>query len=181
MKNPNATRDDSTRSNRLGSLPLGRSTLYVGLAVLLFGCSPKKSANSPEDRPESDLAKLQGEWLAVESDPRVGEIRFSLLIHDNQVKASVTFPKDGTSASATVDAEIEIDEKASPKTCDWITTPGPNEPDPSKRRQVGIYILDGDTFIICKSAADKDRPTEFRGGANGIPILRTYQRVKRSP
>lgn len=144
----------------------------ASLALIVASCIA--AANHPAsaaDEPKGDLAKLQGAWTAKVGPNK--DIPITLSIKDKAVEISGTRPNG---EDFKLRGEIKIDEMASPKTIDWVKFTGPegNElPD-----NLAIYKLEADSWTVCNGGRGNDRPTEFKAGEGGPPMLTTWTRVK---
>jgi uncharacterized protein (TIGR03067 family) len=125
--------------------------------------------------PNSDLARLQGEWLA-HSGQR-GEIEVQLKLENHEARFTVKLPSGQLIRAK---SRIVLDESTTPARLDWtrVTTlegqPVPNVP--------GIYRLesDGAQLTLCTGGPLGKRPAEFRaGGGNPLATLVTFSRPER--
>ncbi len=126
-----------------------------------------------EAAPTGDLARLQGTWRAATTD-RGGPL--TLTVQGSSIRVKATGP-DGK--PITVSARLVLDEKARPKawtSVDRTQADGGVMPD-----LLGTYELDGDTLRVCNNGPGKPRPTEFKEGADGLPIITTFTRVQDPP
>jgi uncharacterized protein (TIGR03067 family) len=141
----------------------------LSMALVILGFPLPALAD--DAAPTGDLGKLQGSWTAKVG--REQSIPITLDVDRQTVTIKGTRP-DGEEFSLM--GELKLDEKASPKTIDWVKFTGPdgNEaPD-----NPGIYKLEGDTFTVCSGGPGNDRPAEFKPGDNGPPMLVTFARKK---
>jgi uncharacterized protein (TIGR03067 family) len=148
-------------------LPL--SLLSVALLTL---AAPALAADEPAV--EGDLKSLQGSWttkLGPEKD-----VPLVVAIKGDAVTA--TF-KDAKGDSVVLKGKVKLDEKASPRTIDWVEF---NRPDgaPAEKNQ-GIYEIKGDTWRVCNGGPGNPRPTEFASGFGDRPTLIVFERVKDEP
>ena len=123
------------------------------------------------DEPKGDLALLQGSWSAKVGPEK--NIPITLTIKGNDVDLAVARP-DGQEAR--LKGEIKIDDKASPRTVDFLkfSTPGGDD----VPTNLGLYKLEGDNWTVCSGGPGNDRPTKFEGGEGAPPTLTTWMRVK---
>jgi uncharacterized protein (TIGR03067 family) len=70
---------------------------------------------------------------------------------------------------------FRLDAKASPRAIDIIEDQGPNRGTTSR----GIYLLDGDTFVVCYNLPHMGRPTAFSSKPASSIFLFIYKRVRR--
>ncbi|MBX6311464.1 MAG: TIGR03067 domain-containing protein [Isosphaeraceae bacterium] len=136
------------------------------LAALILIAAP---APAPaDDKPQGDLAKLQGIWKALAGPEK--NIPIVLEIKDKTVRVTVT-PPEGEERS--LKGEIKIDETKTPKHWDWIKfqrADGDEAPP-----NLAIYKFEGDrTLVICNGGPGNERPTEFQAGEMGRPSLLTF-------
>jgi uncharacterized protein (TIGR03067 family) len=126
-----------------------------------------------EPAPTGDLARMQGTWRAMSSD-RGSALVLTVKGAEYRVK---TIGPDGDPIVVT--GRLELDEKASPKAWNGVQrTQSDGRPMPDL---LGIYELDGDTLRVCNNGPGKPRPTEFREGEDGLPVITTFARVKDQP
>jgi uncharacterized protein (TIGR03067 family) len=128
-------------------------TMLVGL--LLAAAPPAK--DDPQARAEAikaELAKVQGEWLVVSSESQNGH---SFATEDRLVITCHRFICGG--GHGCFWGTIEINPKASPKTCDllcWVW---------EEKKQVRvrcIYEWDGGRLkLACPTTLKQERPTSF--------------------
>ena|GEM_PF-3406425 len=129
-------------------------------------------AEGKDDAPlKGDLAKLQGDWTATVGPDK--NITLGLNVKGRAVV--VTFALPG-GEEQTLKGEIALNEEAKPKTVDWVKFTRPNGEDAPPN--LGIYTLDGDEFTVCSGGPDNPRPTEFKAGEGGHPILAVFTRKK---
>ncbi len=145
--------------------------LIASLALIVASSLAADDPASAADEPKGDLAKLQGSWTAKVGPNK--DISTTLSIRDSAVEITWTRPNGD---DFKLKSEIKLDDKASPKTIDWdkFTDPQGNEA-PGAR---GIYKFDGDSWTVCSASVDEPRPTEFKAGEGGPPMLTTWTRVK---
>jgi uncharacterized protein (TIGR03067 family) len=140
-------------------------------ACLCFVIAVAAAPSVRAEEPKGDLAKLQGTWTAKVGPNR--DLEMKLTVKDGTVELAGTSPNGD---DFKLKGEIKIDEKASPKTLDWLkfSTPDGNDiPD-----ILGLYKLEGDNWTVCSGMPGDDRPTEFKAGEGGPPRLTTWVRVK---
>jgi uncharacterized protein (TIGR03067 family) len=124
-----------------------------------------------DDAPKGDLAKLQGAWTAKVALPD-GEVPLTIEFSGSKITLKGTHDGD----EFDIKGEVRIDEKASPKTIDWVKLVNPDGDDIPERPS--IYKLDGDTWIVCSNAPGAPRPTEIKKGADGPLLYITFRRKK---
>lgn len=171
----------------------------VVLAVLATLCSitgliyrsqagePSKAEKPAEkdEKVKSDKERLQGEWEIV-----------SLMFNGNGLKADqkmttfkgdtlrfrTPFPKSITSY-----CRFRLDESKTPKSIDRVggvaddlfdLTEFDKRFDDLKQRELGIYVIDGDTLRLCFSEYDDPvRPTRFESKQGSRTTLYVFKRV----
>jgi uncharacterized protein (TIGR03067 family) len=149
-----------------------RSIATLTLMALMALSAMSRAALA--DEPKGDLANLQGKW-AGKIGPN-NEATMTVTIKGKSVELEFSPPRNPNVPEPKLAGEIIVDEKAIPKTFDWVKFLGPagRELPPI----LGIYKLEGDTWTTCTSAANKERPAEFKAGENAPPRLTTFARVK---
>ena len=114
------------------------------------------TAAEPVDEAKKDLENLQGEWvmaaLEVNGKP----------VPEEKIRDTILTIKDDRYVTMVKGMKHEVSFKLDPsqklKTIDMYFPDGTNLPKVGK----GIYKLEGDTFVLCRSqATDGARPTEF--------------------
>ena len=128
-------------------------------------------AAEPADEAKKELEKLQGEWVmaALEVDGKaVPEEKLqgtTLTIKGDKYTVSVKDSKH--------EVTIKLDPSQKLKHIDMLFPNGTDLPKVGK----GIYKLDGDTFVLCRSqSTENDRPTEFGTWPNTGYFLVTWKR-----
>jgi uncharacterized protein (TIGR03067 family) len=125
-----------------------------------------------EDPPTGDLGLMQGKWKTeVGRDTR---IPVTLEIAGDTVKVVFTNPQSGESVA--MEGKVTIDEKATPRTIDWVGFKRPDGSDAPVNR--GIYKIEDGKVTVCNGGPDNPRPTEFKAGEQGGPNLMVLERVK---
>ncbi len=146
-----------------------RKRLYMTAAALSFALSIVAPAPAA-DEPKGDLARLQGSWKGKVGPGK--DIPVTVTIKGNAVELVIPRP-DGDEAR--VKGEIKLDEKASPKTLDWVNFVAPNGDD--LPANLGLYKFEGETWVVCSGGPGKERPSKFEAGEGGPPNLTTWTRV----
>jgi uncharacterized protein (TIGR03067 family) len=139
-------------------------TLFL---VTAFGTSPFSTL---VDEPKGDLAKLQGSWTSKVGPNK--DIPVTLTFKGSSFEVKVTRPGGDT----TLKGELKLDDKAEPKTYDFVNFKGPEGQEIANN--LGIYKLDGDTWTTCSGGTGNDRPNKFEAGQDGPPSVATWTRVK---
>jgi uncharacterized protein (TIGR03067 family) len=112
--------------------------------------------------PESgDLGKLQGRWEA--SVGKRQEFSVTLEVKGNEVSATIK-PRKGPKVKAT--GELQIDEKASPRSLDWVKFSTPDGIEVPK--MLSIYRLEGDRLYVRSGGFNDARPKAFEASGEGL-------------
>ena len=120
---------------------------------------------------KGDLDKFQGTWLAPAGAN--DEVVVTMTVKDNAYSAKWD-RGDGTNVE--LKGEIRINDKATPRTIDFFNSQR-NDGDDA-RDNLGIYTFEGETIKICVGGAGNERPTEFKKGDDGAPLLLIFTRKK---
>jgi len=127
-----------------------------------------------DDKPAvKDAEGLKGIWtmVSVTVDGTTGteeQVRSARLVVEGD-RFTPTF--DGNAIPCT----FALDPTARPKTIDLTYTTG----DVKGLTVKGIYRLQGDTFVICRTLRPKDeRPTEFASDSGSMLVMATWTRSK---
>ena len=143
----------------------------LALALALLTTSVALGADDKDKAPAGDLAKFQGHWTGMVGPNK--DIPISFEFKKEKVFLKVT--REG--AEYDLKGEVVLDEKASPRTINWVKfiAPGGESVD----ENLGIYKFeDDDTLTICSGGPGNERPTEFKKGEGGPPTLTTLKRQK---
>ena len=137
------------------------------LAATVLGASASLTL---ADEPKGDLAKLQGSWTAKAGPNK--DTPVTLTFKGSNFEVKIARP----GGEATLKGELKVDDKAEPKTYDFVNFKGPQgEEIPDN---LGIYKLEGDNWTTCSGGPGNERPTKFEAGEGGPPTLATWTRVK---
>jgi len=119
-----------------------------------------------------DLAKLQGTWniTSLEAD---GQKLAPAAFQGSHI---VIKGKKFTSVAmgAAYEGTMEIHASKKPKTFDLVFTAGPEK----GNRNLGIYKLQADTWMICLATCGSERPKQFATQAGTGVALETLERVR---
>jgi uncharacterized protein (TIGR03067 family) len=142
-------------------------TVWIAAAVFLIAADAKEEA-------AKQLAALEGTWTAV-SAQRNGKPA-------EEVKGcQLTFKGEHftiTARGKTVfEGTVKLNHSQSPKAIDFLHMKGKYTEDGDV--WLGIYALDGDTFLLCDNGADvkQARPKEFTGEQPGC-VLAVFKKDK---
>src|SRR4051794_14577878 len=130
----------------------GRLSAIGVILIALTGVLKADDHRKPEGKDiQGDLAKIQGTWKAMTGPQK--DIPVVMEIQGRRAVSTLTTPDGQT---ITMRCQIRLDEKASPKSWDWVEVIAPDSrksPD-----QLAIYKLEVDTLTICNGGSDKKRP-----------------------
>jgi uncharacterized protein (TIGR03067 family) len=144
-----------------------RLCVLVILGFLIGADDAKKS-----DQSKKDLDQIQGNWhvVAMETNGMRGGA-------DEVKKLTLIVKKDDYSVKVNgedhVSAKLVLRADKKPKELDLVLETGPVHK--------GIYEIDGDKFKICvslSSAADSERPKEFKTKEDSDTALFTWERTR---
>ncbi|MFO0958339.1 MAG: hypothetical protein U0800_13070 [Isosphaeraceae bacterium] len=140
----------------------------------LLACVPRVHAGQdPEPTPTGDLARIQGTWKASSGH---GLVDLVLKVQGATTRLEA---KDANGLAIVVKSRLALGEDTKPKT--WTST-ARVQADGSRAPDVqALYELAGDVLRICSNGPGKPRPAEFREGADGLPIITRFDRVKEAP
>lgn len=147
------------------------------VAVACTGVAvPAPVPKMPKETPQTELAKLAGQWKIVSRVQSGTEV---VAGKDRVAEAILVFTKEGGFrwGTSTVDSGkiVRIDPTKNPKEIDYEFG-GAGER--KGTIQKGLYKFEGDKFIDCCSKPGGERPVEFKSTAeNGFEIM-TAERVK---
>ena len=125
-----------------------------------------------DDKPiKGDLAKFQGTWLAS-AGPN-DEVVITMTVKVNAYTATWD-SGDGTKVE--LKGELRVNQDATPRTIDFFNSQR-NDGDDA-RDNLGIYSFDGEKIKVCVGGAGNERPTEFKKGDGGSPLLLIFAKKK---
>ena len=121
---------------------------------------------------KSDLDKLQGHWVMVESTrdgkKLPGQVKIERTIEGNNYTVTVKSDEGEQVLSGT----LKIDPTKQPKTIDATRTEGPD----ADKAMFGIYELEGNRQKVCFAPVGKNRPTQFVSKAGTGHVLTIWQK-----
>ena len=128
-----------------------------------------------EDPPlAGDVAKLQGTWTTM-----IGpEKNVPLKVEIEKTSLTLRFT-NRQGDEITMKGEFKLDEKASPRTIDFIHFKRPNGE--TAEPNLGIYKFDGETWVVCNGGPGNARPKEFKNSEDGPPRVLEFRRAKAEP
>jgi uncharacterized protein (TIGR03067 family) len=148
----------------------------IAINLLIAGLVTIPASGRPAPKPTQDdlvkaeLSNLDGTWKTVSCQTDGVEVPGNTV----EKMPLLTF-KDGHFSIGGVDGKIvDIDSAASPKTVHYEADTD-NE---DYKTQLGIYKIDGDTFVDCVSLGGKERPKDFVSKKGSGHTLTKYKRVK---
>jgi uncharacterized protein (TIGR03067 family) len=139
--------------------------------TLLAAATALAAAPETEKAPDGDLARLQGKWTTSAGPQK--DIPVILTIQGRAVVVDLKTPQW---LKIRVKGEIKIDDKARPRTLDWVhfsAIDGQDMPE-----VLAIYELDGDVLKVCNGGPNNGRPTEFKPGEGALADVLTFHRRK---
>ena len=137
--------------------------------VIILKREPVKASDAAADAPKGDLAKFQGSWMTKVGPNK--DTPFVVVFKGNSVTLRMTVQGEEREFRG----EFKLDEAAKPyKAIDWVkfTRPDGEVAPPT----LGIYEFDGKDLKICSGGPNMERPTEFKGGEQGHPLLVTLKK-----
>jgi uncharacterized protein (TIGR03067 family) len=150
-----------------------KETRMIARIVVLLATGLLLAAEPPakEDAEKKDLDQLQGDWTMVAMEFR-GDKAGEEQVKNNKLtikgdKWTVTIADRETKAT------FKIDPSKDPKTLDLTITIND-----VITRSKGIYKLDGDTFTLCRTTGDVERPKEFKTANTGAGLV-VWKRVSK--
>ncbi len=148
---------------------MNRLVIALSIASLSITLARADDSTAP-----GDLGRLQGTWTAMVGPER--DVPITLEVQKQKV--TITGKRPG-GEDFTLKGELKLDEKANPKTIDWVKFVGPQGNEAPEN--LGIYKLTDDTLTVCSGGPGNERPTEFKKGDDGPPQLVTFTRKKDDP
>jgi uncharacterized protein (TIGR03067 family) len=147
-----------------------KRTLIALLAVALL-----TAADAPGDEAaKKDLELMQGDWAAVTM------IKDGFKYEDNDAQAYFRTVKGSDYSVFRFNKMLgkgtfKLDATKKPKAIDFLpaTASGPGKP------LLGIYEINGDTYKICYTPPEKERPTDFSAGEGTGHTLTVWEREKK--
>lgn len=150
-----------------------RRTIAAAAALALgLMSAPHASA---EDTPAGDLGKLQGKWTATVGPQK--QFAITMTVKGAKVRAELTVQGEDLA----VEGEFKLDDKASPKTVDWVKFKNPQGEDVPDNKGIYRFSDDGATWTVCNGGPGNDRPSEFKAGDQGAPNLIEFKKVDDKP
>jgi RNA polymerase sigma factor (sigma-70 family) len=133
--------------------------------------APPVQVDGPKEQTKmkTDVEKLQGTWIVATLEVEGAKVEANLFKGAKIVIKGDAFTT--ISMGATYKGTFKIDATSKPKKIDLMFTEGPEKGNTS----LGIYELDGDTWKLCLTIANKDRPKEFAtkpGSGLGLETLK---------
>ena len=128
------------------------------------------TAGARGDDDKKAAEKLEGKWVATSWKRGDGEVGKDKVDTELTLgKGSYEFPKGINRISKTGTFKID----AAKGTIDFTPEDGPAK----GKTLLGLYKVEGNTLTLCFSAADRERPKEFKTGDRNT-VLATYERKK---
>lgn len=141
--------------------------------ILLFAVAVALVAANPKDDNKKEIERFRGSW-------KFESVEFGGMPMDVAEFKDVRLVLKGENFSVKL-AGVEyagtfkVDVSKKPKTIDITYTEGPQK----GMTLLGIYELEGDTYKICVSMVEKDRPKEFATKEGTQHVLQVLKREKR--
>jgi uncharacterized protein (TIGR03067 family) len=161
--------DGITSQQLKHSMKTFRNAILVGLATLVIS----QAWGEDSEATKKDMAQLQGEWSMVTGSADGQPMPESMLKQMKRVcqgdEVTVTM-----GAQIFLKAKITIDPSKKPKTMDYQMTEGVTK----GKAQLGIYLVEGDTFKACFGKPGAERPTDFTSKVGDGRTLSVWRRVK---
>lgn len=151
-----------------------RSSILLVVLLLAIACEAKAVAPPLRGGQKKDSEALQGTWTmvfaATSGRALVPEEIAGIHLVVKGDKYTLFKEEDKIHDHGT----LVLDPKASPRAIDIIEDQGPNKGTSNR----GIYLLDGDTFMVCYNLPHMKRPVEFTSKADGTIFLFIYKRAR---
>jgi uncharacterized protein (TIGR03067 family) len=144
------------------------------LPVTLLSVLAASGQAGKPDAGGDDLKAVQGTWTMVfaasggQALPPEGIAHHQLVMRDD--KYTLFKEEDKVNDHGT----FKLDPTAKPRAIDITEDQGPNKGVTSR----GIYLLDGDIFIVCYNLPHMGRPTTFTSRADSSIFLFIYKRER---
>lgn len=126
---------------------------------------------SADVAPSGDMAKLQGRWTTLAGPNKDIPVAIEIRGKSVTVRVKVTRKR-----SIQAKGELVVNDKATPKTLDWVKFTGLD--DQEFPEILAIYELKDDQLRICNGGPNNDRPTEFKAGDGCLAEVMTFKREK---
>jgi uncharacterized protein (TIGR03067 family) len=150
--------------------------MFVSSFALLALLASAPIDDKPAAPNDSDRARLQGAWTSTSSRD---DTKLEVLMEVDGDKVTITAGPAGAALDEKrkVRGDYKLDDKANPKTWDFINGKIEHGTDPPDNK--AIYKLEGDTLTITMSSNGTDRPTKFIDPKEGPGTL-VLTRVKKA-
>ncbi len=144
--------------------------LSVTLLLVFAACSyAGKEGAAPTDQD-----KVQGTWTRIFAAISGKAIPPEDIAHHQLVMRGDKYTLFKEEDKVHDHGAFTLDPGKSPRAIDITEDQGPNKGVTNR----GIYLLDGDTFIVCYNLPTMERPTEFTSKPDASIFLFIYKRVR---
>src|SRR5882762_1349919 len=148
-------------------------TIPIVFLIVLLAVATSPAWAGEDDAAKKDLALLQGEWTMVsgsaDGQPMPDDMR-------QQMKRVCKGDETTTTMNGQVffKAKITLDPSKKPRTIDYQMTEGFTK----GKTQLGIYVVEGDTFKACFAKPGAERPSDFTSEPGEGRTLSVWKREK---
>jgi uncharacterized protein (TIGR03067 family) len=145
----------------------------VAVLVALFSSISTRSADAAKpDAIKKEMEKAQGSWTMVFAAASCRMIPAAEIANHQLVMRGDKYTLFKEEDKIHDHGTFTLDPTQSPRTIDITEDQGPNKGTTNR----GIYLLDGDTFIVCYNLPHMARPTELTSKPGSTVFLFIYKK-----